>query len=206
MLDLQHKFSAALLRRSWTCLEERRRKRLPNSLQTWTGFLFFYFLNTRSLTEGVKAQKDNLLPDSDSYDERFNFLNEFFRYLEQWKTSVQTRPGNFTASERAKMFLTHQTYKGLVMTIKSFPEAARYLLDNGVKYVLSNKFCQDPLEEHFGRHRSLSRRNENPNLYPFGYQENTIRQQRIMAMIIQRKEIVEKGREENKASSSPTAL
>ena len=149
MLDLQHKFSAALLRRSWTCLEERRRKRLPNSLQTWTVFVFFYFLNTRSLTEGVKAQKDNLLPDSDSYDERFNFLNEFFRYLEQWKTSVQTRPGNFTASERAKMFLTHQTYKGLVMTIKSFPDTAQYLLDNGVEYVLSNKLCQDLLEEHF---------------------------------------------------------
>ena len=117
---------------------------------------FFDCLNTRTLTEGVKTRKDDLLPYTDRNDERFNFLNEFLRYLEQWKTSVQTRPGNFNASERAKMFLTHQTYKELVMTIKSFPEAARYLLDNGVKYVLSNKFCQDPLEEHFGRHRSLS--------------------------------------------------
>ncbi|KAL8611309.1 hypothetical protein ACOMHN_013740 [Nucella lapillus] len=36
----------------------------------------------------------------------------------------------------------------------AFKEATHYLLDNGVKSVLSNRFCQDPLEAHFGRHRA----------------------------------------------------
>ena len=132
-------------------MEERKRKRRPNLLQTWTGL--FDCLNTRSLTEGIKTRKDSLLPYTDRNDVRFNFLGEFLKYLEQWKISVQTRPGNVTASEGANMFLTPQTYKGLVMTIKSFSEAARYLLDNGVECVLSNFFCQDPLEAHFERQK-----------------------------------------------------
>ena len=54
--------------------------------------------------------------------------------------SVQAREGNWKAAERAKMFLTHQTYNGLEMTVKSFKEASTYLLDHGVKFVLGNKF------------------------------------------------------------------
>lgn len=86
--------------------------------------------------------------------------------------SVRARPGNFTATDRAKEFLSHRTYKGLIMTIISFKEATKYLLDNGIDFALSNKFCQDPLEAHFGRYRGLGQRSENPNLYTFGYQEN----------------------------------
>ena len=85
---------------------------------------------------------------------------------------MRTRPGNFTAADTAKMFWTHQTYKGLVMTVRSFKEVCHYLLDNGVQFVLSNRFCQDPLEAHFG---SLGQRSENPNIHTFGYQENKIR-------------------------------
>jgi len=33
------------------------------------------------------------------------------------------------------------------------------------------------LEEHFGRQRSLGRRSDNPSLYQFGYNENTLRMQ-----------------------------
>lgn len=82
------------------------------------------------------------------------------------------------------MFLSLQTYRGLVMTVKSFVEVTRYLLSNGVPFVLSHKFCQDPLEEHFGRHRAIGRSAENPNLFQFGHQENSIRLQRQMALIV----------------------
>ena len=167
---------------------------------------FFDCLNARSRTEGIETRNDSLLPYSDTNDPRFGFLDEFLAYLEAWKTSVQTRPGTFSAVERSKMFLTHQTYKGLVMTIKSFQEATRYLLNNGVQYVFSNRFSQDPLEAHFGRHRSLCPRSENPNLYRFGYQENAIRQQRTVAMVIQPKGNVEKqkrGRQEIIITNSP---
>ena len=54
-------------------------------------------------------------------------------------------------------------------------EVTRYLLSKGVPEVLSNRFNQDILEEHFGQHRSLGHRNENPSSYAFGYQENVVR-------------------------------
>ena len=45
-------------------------------------------------------------------------------------------------------------------------------------FVLTERFNQDVLEEHFGRQRSLSRRNDNPTLNQFGYQANALRIQR----------------------------
>ncbi|KAL8607253.1 hypothetical protein ACOMHN_047584 [Nucella lapillus] len=80
----------------------------------------------------------------------------------------------------------------LIMPVKAFKEATHYLLDNGVKSVLSNRFCQDPLEAHFGRHRCLSSRSENPNIHTFGQQENKLRIQRDVAMKLQPKGNVEK--------------
>lgn len=71
------------------------------------------------------------------------------------------------------------------MTLKSFPEVTEYLLNHGVSCVFSNRFCQDPLEAHFGRQRGLGRRNDNPNLFAFGYNENKLRLQRNLALAIQ---------------------
>ena len=65
--------------------------------------------------------------------------------------------------------------------------STKYLLDNGIDFVLSNKFCQDPLEARFGMYRGLGQVSENPNLYTFGYQENKIRLQRSLAMTLQSK-------------------
>lgn len=45
------------------------------------------------------------------------------------------------------------------------------LLKNGVKYVLTDKFNQDCLEEHFGRQRSKLGGNDNPTLMQYGETE-----------------------------------
>ena len=37
-----------------------------------------------------------------------------------------------------------------------------------MSFVLTERFNQDVLEEYFGRHRSIGRRNDNPDLYNFG--------------------------------------
>ena len=129
---------------------------------------FFDYLNTRSYDEAHEKRNANLAPYTDKDDP----LDDFLAYLSDWKECVRTRPGNFTQAQRAKMFLTHQTYKGLVMIVRSFKEVCRYLFDNGVKSILSNHFCQDPLEAHFGRHCGLGRRSENTNIFSFGFQEN----------------------------------
>lgn len=57
---------------------------------------------------------------------------------------------------------------GIYVAVNSAIEATQYLLRCGVRMVLTNKYCQDPLEEHFGRHRALGVRAENPSLWTYG--------------------------------------
>ena len=40
-----------------------------------------------------------------------------------------------------------------------------------MKFLLSEKFSQDPLEEHFGRQRRRGGSKDNPNLAEYGQQE-----------------------------------
>lgn len=140
---------------------------------------FFDCLNARSCIESVRTRNEYCKPFTDVNDARFNWLkNDFLNYLKNWKESVENRPGDYSQSERDKMFLSHQTYKGIIITVNSMIEATKYLLTSGVPFILTDRFNQDILEEYFGRQRSLGRRNDNPTVQQFGYQGNTIRMQR----------------------------
>lgn len=165
---------------------------------------FFDCLNTRSTVEGVYKRKPDLLPYTSVTDVRFNFLEcDFLQYLNAWRQSVASREG-YTTQQKNKMFLTHQTFKGLIMTVKAFCEGTRFLLESGVPLVFSNVFCQDPLEEHFGRHRGLGRRADNPNLWAFGYQENKLRIQRSLALTMKpRGNVTNKRKEPVTIDTSP---
>ncbi|KAK6168333.1 hypothetical protein SNE40_020890 [Patella caerulea] len=145
---------------------------------------FFDCLNVRSLYEGERKRKPDLMPYTSVDDPRFQFLTEdFLGYIRDWKDQVDNRQG-FNKTETSKMFLSYQTYKGLVITTKAVVEATKYLIQHGVNFVLTNKFCQDPVEEHFGRHRALGRQSDNPTVYEFGYQEYKLRLQRSLALQI----------------------
>ena len=65
------------------------------------------------------------------------------------------------------MFLSCQTYEGLKTTVNSVAELVQFLLDHDVRYVLTERFCQDPLEKYFGRQRSMGARKDNPSLPDF---------------------------------------
>lgn len=80
------------------------------------------------------------------------------------------------------MFLSGQTYEGLKITVYSVIEATKFLLGEGIEFVLTERFCQDPIEEYFGNQRKLGRRNDNPDIKTFGYNANTIRIQRAVAV------------------------
>ena len=110
-------------------------------------------------------------------DERFEWLQNFLQYFELWKQSIEERPGDFTRNAKSNMFLSWQTYEGIQVTVNSFTEVCRYLLQNGVSYVLSERFCQDDLENYFGRQRSLGGRQDMPNVRNTGYNDNTIKTQ-----------------------------
>ena len=104
---------------------------------------FFDCLNTRNRFEANHTRKPDILPYTQINDTRFDFLEgEFLQYLENWRDSVKNRQGPYSPADRQKMFLSHQTYKGLVMTIRAFIEVTRYLLTHGVDFVLSNKLCR----------------------------------------------------------------
>ena len=47
------------------------------------------------------------------------------------------------------------------ITSYSVVEATKFLLNEGVEYVLTERFCQDSVEEYFGSQRNLRRRYDN---------------------------------------------
>ena len=60
---------------------------------------------------------------------------------------------------------------------KSAVEVTRFLLQEG--FVLTERFCQDPVEEYFGGQRKLRRRSDNPDMKTFGYNSNTLMQRTV---------------------------
>ena len=73
------------------------------------------------------------------------------------------------------MFLSWQTHEGMKITAHSVIEATKFLLREGTEFVLTERFCQDPLEEYFGNQCKLGRRSDNPDIRAFGYNANPIR-------------------------------
>ena len=76
------------------------------------------------------------------------------------------------------MFISSQTYERLKITFNSVIEATQFLLQNQVKYVLTERFSQDPLENYFGGQRSLGLRKDNPSIAHSGYNDNAITNQK----------------------------
>ena len=138
---------------------------------------FFDCLNVKNTKDHIDKRKPDLKPYTSVDDIRFSWLDEFLEYFEMWKESIEERPGNFTANAKSNMFLSWQTYEGLQVTVHSFKEVCKFLLQNGVSYVLSERFCQDDLENYFGRQRAIGRRRDNPSVKEVGYNDNTIKSQ-----------------------------
>ena len=119
----------------------------------------------------TQKQKEYLQPYREIDDARFILLP----YLDNWKESTENRPGNFSQNARSQMFLPWQTYEGLKITTHSTIKVVKFLLLQGMPFVLTERLNQDCLEEYFRKHRTLGRRNDNPDLKQFGYQSNTLR-------------------------------
>ena len=48
------------------------------------------------------------------------------------------------------MFVSWQSYQVLQITVLSFKEVCKFLLQEGIPYILSERFCQGDLENYFG--------------------------------------------------------
>ena len=60
-------------------------------------------------------------------------------------------------------------FEGLKITVQSTIEAVKFLLQHHVKYVLTERFCQDPLENYFGQQSAIGARKDNPSFRDFGF-------------------------------------
>ena len=108
-------------------------------------------LNVRNTKENELKRKPNLRPYESPDDIRFEWLDTFLQYFNRWKESIEARnDANYTANARSNMFISWQTYVGLQITVHSFKEVCKYLLHNGVKFILSERFFQDDLENYVG--------------------------------------------------------
>ena len=100
---------------------------------------FFDCFNVRSSSQGTKTGKAFLLPYEDVNDKRLSWLtDEFLHYLFERKRSIKDRPGSFDGNARARMFLSHQTFEGMKISIYSMMALIKFLLGAEVKFVLTN--------------------------------------------------------------------
>ena len=105
---------------------------------------FFDIMNIRNI-QSHELEKPFLAPFTSVNDDRFGWLqNVFLKYFEDMLTSIEQRPANFSRKARSNMFISWQTFEGLKTTVHSIIEAVKFLLQHHVKYVLTEKFCQDP--------------------------------------------------------------
>ena len=118
-------------------------------------------------------------------NERFDWLfNVFLNYFNKWKLSIEDRGNNFSLNAQSKMFITWQTFQGFKITTNAIVEVAKFLLSEGVDFVLTERFCQDEIEEYFVNQRQLGRRSDNPDIQIFGYNDNAIGIQKSVSCIL----------------------
>ena len=73
------------------------------------------------------------------------------------------------------MLVNLQTNHCIQITVRSTVETVKFILQNGSKFILTERFYQDPVEEYFVIQRQLGRRYDNPDVAKFCYNDSTVR-------------------------------
>ena len=101
------------------------------------------------------------------------------------KESIEARnDANYTENAKTKVFISWKSYEDLQITILSFKEFCKLFSEQGIPYSLSEIFCQDDLENYFGKQRAIGRRSDNLTVNDFRYSDNTVKNQFLMRLII----------------------
>ena len=84
----------------------------------------FDTMNLRNIESPEFERKPFLAPFTSVNDDRFGWLqNVFLKYFEDWLTSIEQLPGNFSRNARSGLFISCQTFEGLNFTVHSIIEA-----------------------------------------------------------------------------------
>ena len=129
---------------------------------------FFDGCNVRSVHEHERKQNKLLAPHEKCDDPRFMWLTEtFLQYFFNWKEEINSKAEEFTKDQMGRMFISIQTFEGLQISVHSLIECTKFLLESEVKYVLTEWFMQDCLEEYFGNQRQRGGRSGQTILMQF---------------------------------------
>lgn len=94
-----------------------------------------------------------------------------------------------------------------IIIAKSFVEATKFLLDcrpsKSTGFILSERFCQDPLESFFGNQRARGGRNDNPSVLQFIDNTVSLRLQRSLAGTSKRGNCQKRPREKIEIDDTP---
>lgn len=109
-------------------------------------------------------------------DERFAELRGFVQYFKEWEAEVMALP--LPATLKSKMLPAKPTMEGIEVTVNGFIGAVEYMLDKehgaGADFVNARTFCQDAVEQYFGKQRAALGGKHNPNVVEFLNTENKI--------------------------------
>ena len=145
---------------------------------------FFDCCNVRSIHEHERKQNQLLAPYEKCDDPRFVWLIDvFLKYFLDWKEEIHSKAKELTKDQMGRMFISLQTFEGLQISVHSQIECTKFLLQNGVKFVLTERFMQDCLEEYFGHQRQRGRRSDNPDAVQFGYNDRILQVQRNAGLV-----------------------
>jgi hypothetical protein len=145
---------------------------------------FFDCCNVRSIHEHQRKNNTLLAPYEKCDYPRFVWLTDtFLKYFLDWKEEINSKAEEFTKDQLGRMFISLQTFEGLQISVHSLIECTKYLLQNGVNYVLTERFMQDCLEEYFGHQRQRGRRSDNPDAVQFGYNDRILQVQRNAGLV-----------------------
>ena len=101
----------------------------------------------------------------------------FLNYFDKWNFSIENRGYTFSLNAQSKMFISWQTFEGFKITTNVIAEVTKFLLSEGVLFVLRKGFAKMK-----SRNTLVTRDNLvgvlNPDLQMFEYNDNTIRIQK----------------------------
>ncbi|XP_066916112.1 uncharacterized protein [Clytia hemisphaerica] len=133
-------------------------------------------MNVKSTVAGIHTNKENLKPFKKpnplKQDGRLDWLEtNFLKFLNDWQAEIKAIP-DVDDKRKLRMCLSPQTLTGLRITVHSTIRLIPILLkEPGIEFVLTDRFNQDPIEEHFGKQRARLGGCDNPSLGQYGSSE-----------------------------------
>ncbi|XP_052129086.1 uncharacterized protein LOC127750738 isoform X2 [Frankliniella occidentalis] len=151
--------------------QDLKSRKIPGTSETVTFIKkandFFDNVNGAWSLQGKKTANSRLDPYTSVDDPRFAELLEFEKYFLDWEDEVKVN-AKIPQGSKGKAILSHQTLQGIYITVNAFIGAVKYLLnDVGIKFVNARVFCQDPLEQYFGKQRAAGGGGQNPTVDAF---------------------------------------